>query len=90
MSNVEEWARKVSRRSYPNLAGYGVGFRDGAKHLAALLLSDEAVEQGSARFWEIFTEAVQGQPSNLAAEHSRTAFRAALQAALDKITEGKE
>jgi hypothetical protein len=77
MSTVDEWAKRAANiaqfptASNSERAFYGAGFLHGASDLAALLLSDEVVEAAAGE--------LHGPGRYLLA-------RAALQAALDKIT----
>ena len=90
MTDVSEWAREQAAQIHPRLPDYRLGYVHGADHLAALLLSDEAVSALAEKFYDAETGTTGKYPtSNYRSAWDRTA-RAALQAALDKITEAKE
>jgi len=92
MSTVDEWAKRTANiaqfptASNSERAFYGAGFLHGASDLAALLLSDEAVEAAANKLlgWAGLTESESRRPDYIAD------VRAALTAALTKITEDKE
>ena len=76
MTDVSEWAKREAKREWPeeDWEGHTRGaYAEGIMHLAALLLSDEAVEAAAGALWGTNEEA-------------REDARNALRAALDKIT----
>ena len=100
MSNVEEWARLRAEEVIPagrdrEFVGDGVPhaerirYADGLSDMAALLLSDEAVEAGARGHVEYRAGRTYNEAEHLAtrSEFEVKAMRSALQAALDKITE---
>ncbi len=86
--SVDEWAKRTANiaqfptASNSERAFYGAGFLHGASDLAALLLSDEAVE--AAR------DAYMRAPKTRGIGSWKEPWRAALTAALTKITEDNE
>jgi hypothetical protein len=83
MSTVDEWAKREAEVTFgvssgPMVMALRGGFSDGVSHLAALLLSDEAVRAGVAAL----------DRNNFSI--NETGFRLAVEAALTKIKEDKE
>jgi hypothetical protein len=96
MSTVDEWAKREAEREYPDAVDGSTTFRldterqvymEGLLAVAALLLSDEAVEAAALSGWH---PVVWSDVSEVVRESERTRARAALTAALTKITEDKE
>ena len=87
MSTVDEWAKREAEERYhaPRMHVGTASEREvvagawGITHLAALLLSDEAVEAAHAKLFRSDVNPV-----------TMRVVRAALEAALTKITEDKE
>ncbi len=101
MSNVEEWARLRAEEVIPagrdrEFVGDGVPhaerirYADGLSDMAALLLSDETVSVMAEKWYDNQTATWGKYRTSVYQDNWDALARAALQAALDKITEETE
>ena len=89
MTDVSDLAKREADLRDWELSS-GRAFVDGAEHMAALLLSDEAVEAAAELFYTVQTGTVGKYRTSIYKEAWDTSARAALQAALTAITTNPE